>query len=382
MEKSKNKILLSILSLVGLLVVTIGATVAFFNYTKTGGRNTISVGRIYFNTTEDNTIELSNIFPTTSSNLNSTNSDTVTINITGDTTYTDGIEYKVTLEGVNNTINGKELPISFNVTATNLGESSSDYYNQRGQTTNIYKIKETGEAYNGEYILVGYIKPDTTGVNGSIEITAYIDTNKIVISDTYDGTESDPMGTTNDWVMGREVFTTSEWNNFQTNGVSFKVKVEAQEGIWVEKEKFLTMKKLNSIQAWNDIRASITSIEFHKDGIAPANPVTSFDVTDTTSDPDKGNITLYAVDDGLGNNTYKAIVVANDNIYAPENSSGLFMNMSNLVTFNSKNFKVDNVKYMIQLFYNDGNLENIESLSQWNTDNVNRMIIYLRHVVV
>ena len=42
------------------------------------------------------------------------------------------------------------------------------------------------------------------------------------------------MGTTNEWVDGRTVFTTTEWNSLQQNGVSFQVKVEANEGIWVE----------------------------------------------------------------------------------------------------------------------------------------------------
>ena len=32
---------------------------------------------------------------------------------------------------------------------------------------------------------------------------------------------------------GKTVFTTTEWNSLQTNGVSFQVKVEANEGIWV-----------------------------------------------------------------------------------------------------------------------------------------------------
>ena len=44
-----------------------------------------------------------------------------------------------------------------------------------------------------------------------------------------------------------------------------------------------------------NIRANITGIEFHKDGVAPVNYVTSFDVTDETSDPSKGTITLYTV---------------------------------------------------------------------------------------
>ena len=374
MEKKNNKVLLSIIGIAILLVSVVGLSFAFFNYTRTGTVNTLKTGNISFNSTQDNTISLTNVFPTSKTNLNNTNSDTVTINITGDTTYSEGIEYKVTLNQVNNTINGKEVPISIKANASNLGTEDSDYYTNRDNKTNIYMLNSEGESYNGKYIAVGYIPAGSTGVNGSIDITAFIDTNKVAISDTYDGTESDNMGTTNDWVMGREVFTTSEWNSSQETPITFKVKVEANEGIWVEQEKFLTMKNLNTIQEWRDIRANITSIEFHKDGIAPTSYVTSFDVTDTTSDPSKGNITLYTVDDGLGNNTYKAIVVANDIIYAPKLSTYLFMNMSNLLYFNSKNFRVDNVTGMMRMFKACSNLTNIDnSLSMWNTYNVTSM---------
>ena len=371
--KNNKQIMYSIIGIAILLVSVVGVSFSFFNYTRTGTVNTLRTGNISFNSTQDNTISLTNVFPTSSNSLNSTNSDTVTINITGDTTYSEGIEYKVTLESINNIINGKEVPISIRATATNLGTEDNNYYTTRENKTKIYLLNEEGESYNGKYIAVGYIPAGVTGVNGSIDITAFIDTNKVVISDTYDGTESDLMGTTNDWVMGREVFTTEEWNSFQDTPLSFKVKVEANEGIWVEQEKFLTMKNLNSITEWTNIRANITSIEFHKDGIAPANPITSFDVTDSTSDPSKGSITLYTIDDGLGNNTYKAIVVANDTIYAPEDCSSMFKGMSNLLIINSKIFKTDNVKNMNAMFGMCSNLTNVNSLSNWNTSNVINM---------
>ena len=360
-----KKIILSVI--IGLLMIigVIGVTYAFFNYTRTGSPNTLSVGRIYFNHTQDGKIELSNVFPTNKNNLNSTNSDTVTINIAGDTTYTEGIEYKVTLEEVNNTINNKEVPISIKATATNLGTEDNNYYTNRENKAKIYKLNSEGEAYNGKYIAVGYIPAGETGVEGSIDITAFIDTNKIAITDTYLNETND------DWVMGRDVFTTEEWNSITgTNALSFKVKVEAQEGIWVEKEKFLTMKNLNNITEWTNIRSNITSIEFHKDGVAPANPITSFDVTDETSDPSKGNITLYTVDDGTGNNTYKVIIVGNNTIYAPIDSSMMFALATNLTSFNSQNFKVDNVTDMVNLFVMCSKLSNIGSLANWNVENV------------
>ncbi len=106
-------------------------------------------------------------------------------------------------------------------------------------------------------ILVGYIPQNTTlgtanGVNGKITIKAYLDKNKIAISDTYDGNETDLMGTTNEWVNGRVNLTTEEWNALQQNGISFQVKVEANEGLWVEEtlydiiERQTVMDNINS----------------------------------------------------------------------------------------------------------------------------------------
>ena len=40
-------------------------------------------------------------------------------------------------------------------------------------------------------------------------------------------------GTTSAWVNNRTVFTTEEWNALQANGVSFQIRTEANEGVWV-----------------------------------------------------------------------------------------------------------------------------------------------------
>ena len=58
----KKSLIVTLLLVVGLFSITIGVTFAFFNYTRTGTENTLSVGRINFNHTQDGKIELSNIF--------------------------------------------------------------------------------------------------------------------------------------------------------------------------------------------------------------------------------------------------------------------------------------------------------------------------------
>ena len=221
---------------VGILSILFGVTYSFFNYTKTGLANNFNVGDIHFNTTQNGSINLSNVFPIKSSELSTDvgNHDSVSISITGSTDYTQGIEYRVTTEEVNNKANGKRIPLSFSNEILNLGTESDDYYNSRGGNTSIYTLNEDGLIKNGKYLLVGYISSGQTGINGSITITAYIDADKILISDTYNGTGEGAMGTPVELAAGKTVFTTEEWNSFGgNNAISFKIKVEANQGTWV-----------------------------------------------------------------------------------------------------------------------------------------------------
>ena len=226
------------------LVMLLGTvTYAFFNYTRTGGANVVQTGRIYFNTNQTDTIYLTNAFPITRTlaATDTTNTDDVVITITGDTTYDNGIEYLVTATNVSNTIgsgaNEKTIPISIIATASNLGTSDEDYFDNRGTSaqTSIYKVLANETISNDDQLLVGYIKSGATGINGSITIRAYLDSDLIAITDTYNGTDTvtDNMGTTSEWVDERTVITTTEWNSLNSDGVSFKVKVEANEGTWV-----------------------------------------------------------------------------------------------------------------------------------------------------
>ena len=242
-----------------ILVMLLGTvTYAFFNYTRTGSANTIRTGRIAFNSTQGQAINLTNMFPIDVSNgipNDATKVGSVTINVTGDTTYTDGIEYLVSAVNVQNTIgsgaNAKALPISIDVSVasntnndpiTTLGTSDDSYFTNRGSSvaTSIYKVLANDVIENNEQLLVGYIKSGATGVDGNIVIRAYLDASKIAITDTYPEEQTDTNndgyldGTTSTWVGDRVVFTTNEWNSLQTNGVSFQVKVESNEGTWVE----------------------------------------------------------------------------------------------------------------------------------------------------
>ena len=232
----KNKKVSLLIGIIGVLSILTGVTFAFFNYTRVGQANTIRVGRISFNHQQTNTIALTNVFPIDSDSVSSdtNNTGTVTITITGDTTYDDGIEYLLTVINLNNKISNKEIPISVLVSGTNIGNNDDSYFDNRGGNTSIHKVLAEGIIKDNKELLVGYITKGSTGVNGTINVKAYIDKDNIAISDTYNGEETDNMGTTNNWVDNRTVFTTEEWNSFQSTAISFQVKVEANEGIWVE----------------------------------------------------------------------------------------------------------------------------------------------------
>ncbi len=235
------------------LILLLGTTTyAFFNYTRTGSSNTIKVGRIAFNSEQGSAINLTNVFPIDVSNgiPNDSNVGSVTIHITGDTTYNEGVEYLVSAVNVQNTVNDKQVPISIDVSYANtnnkvIGTEDADYFTNRGGDSSIYKVLANETIKTNDQLVVGYVASGNTGIDGNIVIRAYLDASKIAISDTYDGNETDNMGTATNWVNDRVVFTTSEWNSLQTNGISFQVKVEANEGIWVEKPSAFNIIKKN-----------------------------------------------------------------------------------------------------------------------------------------
>ena len=245
-EGKNKKLLLSIVGVAIVMVALVGVTYAFFNYTRTGGSNIVRTGQINFSSTQQ-TINLTNAFPIRINPQegvpsNNANVGVATINITGDTTYSEGVEYLVSAVDVSNTVGAKTLPISIDVSvtgntsnspSTTLGSADENYFTHHGSSANtsIYKVLAGETISNNDQLLVGYIKRGETGVDGNVVIKAYIDASRVAISDTYNETtpETDQYGTTTNWVDNRTVFTTSEWNSLQSNGVSFKIKVESNE---------------------------------------------------------------------------------------------------------------------------------------------------------
>ena len=252
MEQSNQskKVLLSVIGVAILVVAVVGVSFAFFNYTRTGAPNTVKTGHIYFTSTQSE-IPVNNLFPVAASagKTVATNGSEVgtiaTITITGNTTYSGGLDYRITAQDVNLAVAGKTMPISVYVEESQSPSASVTEHHVYSYNANS-AVTSTNVIQNNDILAEGHIEAvsEGTNVNHVITIRTYLDRNKIAISDTYDATNgvSDNMGTKSEWINGRTVFTTDQWNKFHGDGVnmtnegenqvapvSFKIRVEASE---------------------------------------------------------------------------------------------------------------------------------------------------------
>lgn len=230
---SSKQILLSVIGVAILVVAVVGVSFAFFNYTRTGQANTVRTGTITFSTSNE-TILIENAFPIAKASVATatTNVGVGTVRITGNTSYTNGIDFTVTAEEVSNNIGNTtgKLPISIQVSSTNLSNVKAKGSNSGTMTLNSYEDGAT--LTSGSVIASGRI-PANTSVNGIITIKAYVDLAAVAITDTYNGTTNatDNMGTESTWVNGRTVLTTEEWNALSSTPATFKIRVVAEDGI-------------------------------------------------------------------------------------------------------------------------------------------------------
>ena len=231
-SNSSKQVLLSVIGVAILVVAVVGVSFAFFNYTRTGGVNQVSTGTITFTTT-NSAINVSNVFPIakTAVGTDSTNVGTGTVTISGNTNYSNGIDFTVTAQEVSSNIgtDAGKVPLSVQVTSANLTGVKAFGSNSGNMTLNNFEDGTT--LTEGAVIASGRI-PAGAEVNGTITIKAYLDAAEIAITDTYNsnGTPTDENGTTSEWVHGRTVLTTTQWNALATTPASFKIKVVANEG--------------------------------------------------------------------------------------------------------------------------------------------------------
>ena len=287
-SNSSKQVLLSVIGVAILVVAVVGVSFAFFNYTRTGNPNTVRTGTIYFNSSNE-LISVNNLFPVAKTDSRITNAtvgagqvnDVVgvaVVTIEGYTTYAGGVDYVVTAEEVNfniaTTTGNVQLPISVKVTQEGLGTgansqsvnftsaniaNATDLKQLGGANEDkitVYSYELTGDTItateraafrtiNSGYLLAkGHIATNTdlranTGhTPGTITIKAYIDKDMVAITDTRATAGNGNVqvtgytnGTTEEWIAGRTVFTTAQWNSLNSSDASFKIKVVAGETV-------------------------------------------------------------------------------------------------------------------------------------------------------
>ena len=234
-KDSSKQVLLSVIGVAILVVAVVGVSFAFFNYTRTGMPNTIKTGTILFESSQS-IINVENVFPIDAANVatDTTNVKTAEITITGNTNYTNGIDFEVKAEDVNLTIGTApdtiDIPLHITVTTEDLEDVTGLV---------LGSFNKTNQLITGSTFASGRI-PANTPVDGKVLIRVYLDASEIAITDTYpagavdannDNVTDYTNGTTAEWVAGRTVLTTDQWNSLTTNALSFKIKVIANEGV-------------------------------------------------------------------------------------------------------------------------------------------------------
>ena len=339
MENKKKIILGSIIGVfIGLLL---GTTYAIFSYTRTGGNNQLIAGDIYMHYKESNTLTIENALPSN--------------------TYDPAKYFEFTIEGKNT---NTKYNIVYDINL-NYGDNIDNKIRIQDRFLKFRLVEvvnneeqelltdKTYLSIDNKRIYVGTInKNQTTEITKTYRLYMWIDKSVVIGNTDYAD------------------YSITDWNNVY-GSVKVSVTGDFSEKS-IQTEPYLVMKNLALVNDsnWANIFRNISSIEFSTSSEIPANAITSFDATDVTS---AGPVTVYTLDDGMGNNTYKAIICGDGVIYAPENSRALFYGMTNLVTLNSKNFRVDSATNMQQMFQNCTNLTDVSSLTNWNVKSVTTM---------
>ena len=344
---SRKKIVYGIL-LTAVLILIIGISYAAVNFREIGSNQQLITGDIYMKYTESSALTMTNIIPSS--------------------TYDPNTYFEFYITGKNtNTLYDIYYDIILNRGDVPSGKQESNRIADRyikfrlvERVNNADQVIFTNKSFfdisGGKRVTVATIPKNTTS-----EITHTYRLYMWIGDDIKVGNTENP----------NVDYDFSTWDNlFASIKVSstgdFDPKTVPVEAINVVKN-FYDVSNSTYDSNWTSIRDSITSIEFSTSSEVPQNAITSFDVTDSTS---TGTVTLYTLDDGLNNNTYKAVIAADGLIYAPANCQNMFRNMPILESFNTRNFYVDNATNLQAIFANDYLLSDISSLSRWNTSNV------------
>ena len=175
--------------------------------------------------------------------------------------------------------------------------------------------------------------------------------------------------TSSNWVNGRVVLTTDEWNSLQANGVSFKIKVEANEGIWVS-EQGNTMTAIP--YEINNYRNNVKEIYFNKmDETSMYNAYNAATIKADITYNNEGKVLLWLETDTIDNSKY-IMYIASDGVTSLTEGKTLFAYYGNVEKIVFGNINTSRVSSMENMFRECFKLDNVD-ISMFDTRNVTTM---------
>ena len=338
-----------ILFIIPLLIVLIGVSYAFYNYSRIGeDNNEILSGQIYMRYNDTNTLYLTNVFPETKEEAlaEGRTDNEIRFTINGkNTNETRSIYYEIDL---------------------NLGDEVSGKNRIRPEDVMIH-LECDGEVlvdavsyskWNEERLWAETIPANTlTESSKSYVLKAWV-SEDVFISDSNPNAD----------------YTAQDWNN---SYISLKLSVY---GDFVEKSvPFNYMVNLSDVTAITDQKANISEVHFIS--LTPAEINTrvnastiNADVTDTSL---SGSVKAWLETDTNDTTKYIMYVASEGTTYLPSNSSNMFANFSSVTNFNFENVSSVNVTDMQFMFAGCSQLTNI-NLSMLDMSNVTNASSMLR----
>ena len=162
-----------------IMLVILGSTYAFFNYTRTGGTNTVQTGNISFSYNDGNAITLGNVFPATGEDVGNVISKTFTI--TAHTTLAAGIRYNVYVI-YGDAVSGKSRFLDNVMTFQYIPPANGNGFTT---TLNNYSTPASLTFTNGKALIAsGLVQNTVDSTTKTFTIKTWIDSSKINISST------------------------------------------------------------------------------------------------------------------------------------------------------------------------------------------------------
>ena len=260
---NRKAIIRSFLLIIAFILLIFGTTYAFFNYTRTGAMNNLSVGTVKFSHTTDTLIDVSNDFP---QDIDMNNEELVTmksshdgvLSITAHNTLTDGVRYRIYVlhdDAIPNKQRLADSSIKFQLepdftSGTNGFTVLTNYYenptnlsfdNEGKALISTGLVKNTSQLTTVDYNFYMWIDASTTHISSTMKRATLAEGNPS-LADTSSGNTTAARYMKNDGTLttvtlfpasqeqsGKIIYTTNEFSNGYYN-IKFLVEAEAADG--------------------------------------------------------------------------------------------------------------------------------------------------------